>query len=353
MARKKKQVFSTMFRATPKQTENGTYRIQVSVGQNPETGKSIMKSFTADTPMGAVKKAEDYLSGKQQKEENMTVGEAVEKYIEIKEHVLSPTTIDSYRRKRKNNLQSVVDIPLKKLTNQQMQIAVNLDSARLSPKTVRVAYGLFSAAIKMFSPEINLKVTLPAKQNKIKEFPDVQDIIKAIQGTEIELPCMLALWLSLRMSEVRGIRYKDIYGNVLTVRETVVTVAGEHVQKNQTKTFKSTRQLQLPEYLLSLIESNKPEDSKPDDFIVKMTGQAIYKRFVKILEKNHLPHITFHDLRHLNASVMLMLGVPDKYAMERGGWSSNYTLQNVYQHTFSQKRKEIDNQIDDYFNKLI
>lgn len=352
MAKRKKQVFSTMFRATPHLTKENTYRIQVVVGKTPE-GKNIVKSFTADTPFGAVKLAEDYINGKRQEEENMTVGEAVEKYIEIKENVLSPTTIDSYRRKRKNNLQSIIDIPLKKLTSQQMQIAVNLDSARLSPKTVRDVYGLFSAAIKMFRPEINLKVTLPAKQNKIKEFPDVQDVIKAIQGTEIELPCMLALWLSLRMSEVRGIRYKDIAGNVLTVRETVVTVAGEHIHKDQTKTFKSTRQLQLPGYLLSLIESSKPEDSSPDDFVVKMTGQSIYKRFVRILEKNNLPHITFHDLRHLNASIMLMLGVPDKYAMERGGWSSNYTLQNVYQHTFSQKRKEIDNQIDDYFNKLL
>lgn len=58
------------------------------------------------------------------------------------------------------------------------------------------------------------------------------------------------------------------------------------------------------------------------DSITEMTENAIGKRLTRILNTNGLAHITFHDLRHLNASVMLMLGIPDKYAMERGGWSS-------------------------------
>lgn len=50
---------------------------------------------------------------------------------------------------------------------------------------------------------------------------------------------------------------------------------------------------------------------------------------------------------------MLMLGVPDKYAMERGGWSTNATLKNVYQHTFTDERKRVDKQIDDFFNDIL
>ena len=57
--------------------------------------------------------------------------------------------------------------------------------------------------------------------------------------------------------------------------------------------------------------------------------------------------------RHLNASVMLMLGIPDKYAMERGGWSTNHTLKAVYQHTFSEERKLVDEKIDNYFNNIL
>ena len=63
--------------------------------------------------------------------------------------------------------------------------------------------------------------------------------------------------------------------------------------------------------------------------------------------------MSFHDLRHMNASIMLMLGIPDKYAMERGGWSTNSTLKAVYQHTFSTERKAADRKINEYFNGLL
>ena len=54
-----------------------------------------------------------------------------------------------------------------------------------------------------------------------------------------------------------------------------------------------------------------------------------------------------------NFPVMLSLGVPDKYAMERGGWAPNSTLKNVYQHTFSEERQQVDKMIDRYFEDAL
>ena len=45
--------------------------------------------------------------------------------------------------------------------------------------------------------------------------------------------------------------------------------------------------------------------------------------------------------------------IPDKYAMERGGWSTNTTLKTVYQHTFSEERRRVDEQIDGFFNAIL
>jgi integrase len=70
------------------------------------------------------------------------------------------------------------------------------------------------------------------------------------------------------------------------------------------------------------------------------------------MRKHGYEGIRFHDLRHLNASVMLMLGIPDKYAMERGGWSTTSTLKSVYQETFSDERRSVDDRIDKYFEDL-
>ncbi len=91
---------------------------------------------------------------------------------------------------------------------------------------------------------------------------------------------------------------------------------------------------------------------KEDEFIVQMEYQTLRSKFYKLLAEYNY-HMTFHNLRHLSASVMLMLNIPDKYAMERGGWSTNSTLKSVYQHTFSEERKQVDKKINDYFNRLI
>ena len=72
-----------------------------------------------------------------------------------------------------------------------------------------------------------------------------------------------------------------------------------------------------------------------------------------MLKKNGLPHMSFHDLRHVNASVMAMLNVPDKYAMKRGGWKTDKIMKGTYMQTYRAERIAVDHKIDDYFNTFI
>lgn len=50
---------------------------------------------------------------------------------------------------------------------------------------------------------------------------------------------------------------------------------------------------------------------------------------------------------------MAMLHIPDKYAMERGGWKTDAVIKNVYTHTFSEQRIEVDNIIDTFFEECL
>ena len=63
--------------------------------------------------------------------------------------------------------------------------------------------------------------------------------------------------------------------------------------------------------------------------------------------------MTFHDLRHLNASVMALLRIPDKYAQDRGGWKTDYVMKKVYTQTFPEARVQVDDKIDNYFDNII
>ncbi len=83
-------------------------------------------------------------------------------------------------------------------------------------------------------------------------------------------------------------------------------------RKDIAKTETRKRILRLPKYLKGLIDELPPNQ----DRLVEMKGHALYDKFRRILKINNLSHMTFHDLRHVNASVMTELQIADKYALE-------------------------------------
>lgn len=330
--------------ATLQQLPSGNWRILFYVDNLD--GTRIRKSLTAPTRWEAEKMAEEYIACPNR----MTVAEAVDGYIALKKNVLSPSTIYGYGVIRRNRLQSIMNIEIHKLNSIAMQRAINEDALTVSRKSINEAKNLVVSAMKLYGVKVDLNVTLPPKKPKIKELPTPQQIVQMVRGTDIELPCLLALCLSLRMSEVRGLQFGDLKGNVLTIRRSKLRIGSNDVVREVNKTYKSTRQLALPQYLIDLIQAVPHKSDK--DFIIPQHYQKITKHLKKLADQNGYT-LTFHDLRHLNASVMLMLGVPDKYAMERGGWSTPHTLKNVYQHTFSEERKCVDRKINDFFEDVL
>lgn len=333
--------------ATARRLPSGSWRVQVYAGRDA-AGKRIYQSFTAPTKKEAEYVAAEYiLKTKSHATPNFTVGEAFDDYITSRKNILSPATIQGYNKIRNNNLQYLMNIKINKITQQDIQMAVNKDAERLSAKTIYNAHGLLSAVLKVYRPNFMVKTSMPQQKRLLKELIDPADIVRIIKGTEIELPVLLAMWLSFSMSEIRGIKKDDIKNGIVTLNRSVVDIDGKPVIKEDMKEEARTRKHRLPEYIMQLI------GAVDGDYIVPLSGQAIYKRWSRLLEKHELPHITFHDLRHVNASVMLLLNIPDKYAMERGGWKTDKTMKKVYQNTFSTERIAVDSKVNNYFESII
>lgn len=332
---------------TPQKLPSGMYRCQIMVD-----GKRV--SIVDESPAVAQAKAVALRAGliKEGKSgPSITVGQAIDRYIESKDAVLSPSTVAGYKRVRKNALQDLMPKKLSDLTQEDIQRSINRMSREKSPKSVRNAHGLLSAVLAEYRPEMTLRTTLPQKQKYDASIPtddDVARIIAAAAGTEMELPVLLAIWLGLRASEIRGLTWDCISGNTIHIRQAIVEGESGPVVKG-TKTYSGDRRLRLPPYLLKLISGQ----AHTDDYIVHMSGQALYKRFSRMCAKAGLPHFRFHDLRHANASIMLALGVPDKYAMERMGHATNNMLKTVYQHTMRSKQDEVADVVDGYFSEKL
>ncbi|MDY4081191.1 MAG: site-specific integrase [Candidatus Metalachnospira sp.] len=346
--------------ATAKKLPSGQWRALVYSHNVKVNGKQkrIYESFTAATKKEAEFMAAEFILKKENRiiPQNMTLGEAIDAYIELSAPILSKTSIASYEKIKRNYFLDLMDIPIKKITSNIVQQSINReitrpskrynDGTKLSAKTINNAFGLIATVLKKYNPSLVLDVKLPKKENHIKELIPPEIIFDIVKGTDIELPVLLAMWLSFSMSEIRGLtKSKSISNGYISIKEVIVDVDNKPVIKKQAKAFYRIRSLKIPTYIQNLINNTNPNE----DRLVTLSGHAIYMRFKRLLEKNNLPHMTFHDLRHVNASVMAQLRIPDKYAMERGGWKTDAVMKNIYQHTFSEQRELVDKRIDEYF----
>lgn len=74
------------------------------------------------------------------------------------------------------------------------------------------------------------------------------------------------------------------------------------------------------------------------------------KNFIKILRKNNLRQIRFHDLRHSCASIMLANGVPMKQIQEWLGHADFGTTANIYSHLDYTTKQNSANTISNVFS---
>lgn len=281
----------------------------------------------------------------------MNIGQAVDRYIENKSAVLSPSTVAGYKKIKGNLMGSIEKTMLYDLTQDDVQRWVNrLVKEGKSPKTIANAHGLLSAVLDKYHPDFRLKTTLPRKVKPDIQIPteaEVKAIMKAAAGTKYELPISLAIWLGLRQSEILGLRWENIDGDTLHVRNAIVMGEDGPIEKG-TKTFSGVRDLHIPARVKKLLDA---ADHK-GEHIINLSGKAIYSGFSRICEKAGVRHFRFHDLRHANASLMLAVGIPDKYSMKRMGHATNNMLKTTYQHTIKEKEIEYNTKLENYLEEL-
>lgn len=331
----------------PKKLPSGQWFIQVMVD-----GKRKGKAFPTKEEAiywASGLKTKSIMDAKSPRK--LSVSEAVDRYIESKSAVLSPSTVAGYKKIKENLMGDIEKTMLLDITQDDIQRWVNrMVKEGKSPKTIANAHGLLSAVLDKYHPDFRLKTTLPKKVKPDIQIPteaEAKAIMKAAAGTRYELPISLAIWMGLRQSEILGLRWDDVDGDTLHIRRAIVMGEDGPVEKG-TKTFSGSRDIHIPTHIKSLLDAA----SHNGDHIVNLSGKAIYSGFSRICEKAGVPHFRFHDLRHANASLMLAVGVPDKYAMRRMGHATNNMLKTTYQHTIKEKEIEYNTKLENYLDEL-
>lgn len=354
VVRKKREKKKEIKVPEPRRLKSGAWNIELR-----KEGKSI----TAPTREECIAKAQAVRAGYLKIEkapEEILLTDALDAYIASREGTVSPGTIATYKKKKSLYFQSLMQTDIHSITVDQIQAEVasmltvgGKGGKPLSAKTVKDVVSLVESAIRFGGCSLDRsKLSLPQVQASpycVLEDDEITTLLKALPGNPCEIQILLALWLGLRRSEIMALEKSDFDQKKKTVAINKALVrddSGNWVIKG-TKTAKSARVINCPDYILSLVESCE------DGPLYRYDANYILKCLHRVCKENGLPEIRLHDLRHINASIGLKLKISDKYMMERNGWSSKDTMVYRYEHTYAKEKDKADKTMNRYFEQLL
>lgn len=207
---------------------------------------------------------------------------------------------------------------------------------------------------------------------------ELNKLLEIVKDDVIEIPVLLAAYYGLRRSEVVGLKWSaiDFENDWIYINHTVVQVSGcanklvegKLVAKDRTKSIHSNRKLPLykevKDALLKKkerIELNKQifkncyDNNYLEYVCVKDNGNIIKPnhithRFLKLIRRNKMKEIRFHDLRHTLGTELNANGTDLKAIGEFLG-HGNLSTTKRYSHPDDRIKQNVANTYEDLIRK--
>lgn len=296
---------------------------------------------------------------------------AIEEWLAEKKRTIRPASYESYQCNYYKHIKPYFEpkkLRIEEVTPRIIQRYVrDKEESGQSRKSIRkhlvILNGVFKEGIALgeltFNPCSNVKVNGKDEdrfEGTAYEIPTAKKLLNAVKGDPVEPAVYLGLFLGLRRSEVVGLRWKDVdmENGIVRIRNTVVkfnTVS----ELEKTKSRASKRDLYMPnalkEFLQTVWDRQEEERSltgrtySEDEHICQWADGIVFqpdyvsRRFAKLLDKNHLPKIRFHDLRHTAGSMLVNSGHTIKQVQEFLGHEKASTTLDIYSHVSLEGKK--------------
>lgn len=252
---------------------------------------------------------------------------------------------------------------------------------KLTRKTVRnhhiVIHSILSTAV-----DWNILMNNPAERAKpqkvtkpkAKYYNDEQvaEMLNALSSEPLMYMTMiyLAIDIGLREGELTGLKWEDINFSTceISINKQRHYIAGIGDVEGKLKTDAGMRTVTASKTVISLLKEYKKqqtenrlkfgtawqngeyvflhEDGKP------ISTQRPYKWFTNFLKRHNLPKITFHQLRHTNASLLISSGEDIVTVSGRLGHADKNVTLNTYSHIIKSKEAQVANKMDEFYAGL-
>ncbi len=327
---------------------SGNYRVLIYfTGSN---NKRSRKSFTSPDKNEALRLAAEYKATHQFNDDTCTFGSVCDAYFADPaiDKTKSPSTLLGYENVYnglKRRFPSFVETPMVSIGTAEMQAVVDgLIVEGLSPKTIDNYCGFIGAIFryKRTRKPMCEKPDLKKPRYDIPEKSTIQNMLDKAHDDELELWICLGLAIAgpMRRGEIAALGQTydedvDLDKGIIHVRHDLV-LGRDHEWhlKKYPKSDASERILLFPQPIIDAI--------RQQGYVTHWNPKKIYDKFSRFLAREGIKHYRLHDMRHYFASEMHLKKYPDAYIQSRTGHSTMAVLRNVYTHTLTDEKKEMD-----------
>lgn len=325
-----------------------------------------------------------------------TVGEWLDHWLEsIARPSLRESSYDAYRfavRKHllpgvgQHRLDRLQPEHLERLYRRMIEAGAQPGTAHQVHRTIRTALGeaqrrghvTRNAAALAKAPRVQQEAIEPLTLD------EVQAVLQQASLVRNGARWAVALALGLRQGEVLGLRWSDVDFDTesLRVRGTLVRPVFEHgcgdtcgrkpgfcpsrrrknAVRGGTKSAAGQRVVGLPQPLLALLKQHREDQDRErvaagqlwrdEDWVfaapngAALSQNSDYRSWRSLLRAAGVRQVRLHDARHTAATVLLVLGVPERTVMSIMGWSST-AMAARYQHVTDPIRRDVARRVGD------
>lgn len=371
------------------------WRITLTVGYDPVTGKQKRKKIYGKTQKEAKEKLKDFQDKYVNNSDTSTLGNFMYNWLwNVKKPALKPSTFERWegiyrlyiKPNRGLNNKKIADLDtiyLQKVTNQLLETHT-LNQVKNMNKCISMCLE-YAITINKINSNPTKGIVYPKdntvsepKENYITE-NDQKKLIKALEGDSMEGIILMGLMCGLRLGEAMALQNKDINfkTNTISINKSVKyvwtgerTKDGKKIYENRVtipKTKASIREVPLPSMLVPIIKATIKHNMENklkygevyfnnDLIFCRDTGEYIDNKKpnshlkMALKKANIEADIHYHSLRHIFITNCLSKDINPKVIMDWVGHSDIKMTMLVYAEINKDKNKKEYEKINSMFD---
>lgn len=345
-----------------KRGKKWTVRYQARDSLGNVTGQKRVSGFkTKEDAMAAARDLERATAaGVDVHGDARTCGELMELWFQTKVGHIEDTTLARYsfdmdvlqshpvygtriQQLRASSLESIINDLV-----EARGISSSTASDYTAPLRMAMRWGLSQGMIPVNPLAGTSKPKAAKREQKILSEEDIHALIRECrdQNPAFLIPLYLVIYGGLRREECAGLRWQDVdfpRRTILIRSAETITISGKRIKKDP-KSGCSRRAVTFPEFVMDELRVAMAKRPKGEDHVCLSSRRAPYglssysHAVLDLVDRinarrdpmHQMPRVSFHDLRHTHAAMLIRLGIQPKVISERLGHASIKITMDLY-----------------------